>query len=653
MSNDILGNSFLLGVNYWPRHRGPRMWSEFNADEIDGEFAEIKAMGMNTVRIFPVWDDFQPLKEVGVGDKWREIVMRNDEMTSSIENPAMIDEKMMKHFDTVLALADKHGLKLIVALMTGWMSGMLFDVSWRKNRNIYTDPFMMKWQLLYCGTFAKRYSDSKTIIGWEYGNEHNCFMHCPTGESAWTWLRSIANEIRVNDRNHPVVSGMHSLTPYATDGTPWGIDATADSADVFTVHPYPPFTPGTFMDSLNSMRPNLHATAESRFYASLGKKPCLCEETGTLGDTNLSELSSADFIRRRLFSLFANGDLGCIWWCGVDFSCGEKLPYRWVQMENDGLGLIDVNKRVKPAGQEFKKFSAVTAKLPKLPDTKKRAAIVIRDREIGGGEKWTLFYNAYVLCKQAGIEADFVYPHDSLDNYDLIICPSIAGHSNYFATSWNRIMKRVANGATLFLSYDGGHFTRSAEVFGLTRTDREPMKPGMTAKAESSVPKSLKDLTLTVKQEWNLNLRDTSGTVLMRWNDGTPAMTEHAFGKGKAIFLGVGIEAQRGRTNYALENDSVWRVYDFLRTTAGITEKIELADAPFIERTYHAVSDKEGYFTVINHTDKDISVSITAEKSPTALTVINDGYGAKAEKSGPSWKISLPAFGCGIFKAAW
>ncbi|MEK6794752.1 MAG: beta-galactosidase trimerization domain-containing protein [Spirochaetota bacterium] len=647
----ILGDRFLLGVNYWPRNRGPRMWSEWNEAEIDGEFGEIKAIGMNTVRIFPVWDDFQPLKEVGVGNKWREIVMRHDEMTTSIENPSMIDERMMERFDTVLRLAKKHDLKLIVALMTGWMSGMLFDVAWRKDRNIYAAPFMLKWEMLYCGEFAKRYSGNNTIIGWEYGNEHNCFMQCPSGEAAWTWLRSIANELRVNDRDHPVISGMHSLAPYATDNTPWAIDASAASVDVFTVHPYPPFTPGCFMDSLNSMRPNLHATAESRFYASLGKKPCLCEETGTLGDTTLSEASSADFIRRRLFSLFANGDLGCIWWCGVDFTCGEKLPYRWVQMENDGLGLIDANKRVKPAGEEFRKFSAVVKDIKRLPETKKRAAIVLRDREIGGGEKWTLFYNAFVLAKQAGLEVDFIYPHDALEKYDLLICPSIAGHSNYFATNWNRIMKRAHDGATIFLSYDGGHFTRSSEVFGLDRVDRE-VAQAMAMNADASAPKALAGLTISGKQDWRLSIREQSADVLMRWTDGTPAMTSKKYGKGTAVFLGAGIETIRANTPHALENDASWKIYAYLKQTAGIRDAIELADAPFIERTYHAISEREGYFTVVNHTNAVFTADILCEAMPKEFANAADGYGTCAKK-GASWGISIPAMSGGIFRAVW
>ena len=55
---------FLLGVNYWPRKSGVKMWRDFDEKEIDAEFAQIRELGMDTVRVFPLWDDFQPIYEL-------------------------------------------------------------------------------------------------------------------------------------------------------------------------------------------------------------------------------------------------------------------------------------------------------------------------------------------------------------------------------------------------------------------------------------------------------------------------------------------------------------------------------------------------------------------------------------------------------------
>jgi hypothetical protein len=48
--------------------------------------------------------------------------------------------------------------------------------------------------------------------------------------------------------------------------------------DLLTTHPYPTFTPHCGQDPVNTIRGILHGTAESRFYADIGCKPCLCEE---------------------------------------------------------------------------------------------------------------------------------------------------------------------------------------------------------------------------------------------------------------------------------------------------------------------------------------------------------------------------------------
>ena len=51
---------FVLGVNYWPRRKAMYWWSNFDAGEVREEFATIRELGMSLVRIFLLWDDFQP-----------------------------------------------------------------------------------------------------------------------------------------------------------------------------------------------------------------------------------------------------------------------------------------------------------------------------------------------------------------------------------------------------------------------------------------------------------------------------------------------------------------------------------------------------------------------------------------------------------------
>ena len=52
--------AFLLGVNYWPRRKAMDWWSDFDAAEVRDEFDVIADLGLHLVRLFLLWDDWQP-----------------------------------------------------------------------------------------------------------------------------------------------------------------------------------------------------------------------------------------------------------------------------------------------------------------------------------------------------------------------------------------------------------------------------------------------------------------------------------------------------------------------------------------------------------------------------------------------------------------
>lgn len=105
---------------------------------------------------------------------------------------------------------------------------------------------MLKYQMLYCRAFARRYAGRPEILAWEYGNEQNCTDECDSPETAWVWLHALAAELRLHDPQTPVASGMHGLVNIASEKHPWGIEDNADAVDLLTTHPYPPFTQGCF-----------------------------------------------------------------------------------------------------------------------------------------------------------------------------------------------------------------------------------------------------------------------------------------------------------------------------------------------------------------------------------------------------------------------
>ena len=54
-------SEFLVGCNYWSSESAINMWHNWSEEAVEKDFAALKEAGMNTVRIFPLWSDFQPV----------------------------------------------------------------------------------------------------------------------------------------------------------------------------------------------------------------------------------------------------------------------------------------------------------------------------------------------------------------------------------------------------------------------------------------------------------------------------------------------------------------------------------------------------------------------------------------------------------------
>ena len=100
-----IGEEFLLGINYWPRRKAMYWWSDFDPGEVREEFAMIRAIGLTHVRLFLLWESFQP-------------------------SPDRIDRKAVADLRTVCDIAADNGLKLQPTFFTGHMSGPNWAPDW-------------------------------------------------------------------------------------------------------------------------------------------------------------------------------------------------------------------------------------------------------------------------------------------------------------------------------------------------------------------------------------------------------------------------------------------------------------------------------------------------------------------------------------------
>ena len=53
--------NFTLGCNYWASHAGTNMWKDWRPDVVEAVLKQISNAGIQIIRVFPIWPDFQPI----------------------------------------------------------------------------------------------------------------------------------------------------------------------------------------------------------------------------------------------------------------------------------------------------------------------------------------------------------------------------------------------------------------------------------------------------------------------------------------------------------------------------------------------------------------------------------------------------------------
>lgn len=156
---------FSLGVNYWPRRTAFAMWQRFDAGEVREDFTRIAGLGLDTVRFFLRWDDFQP-------------------------QPDAVDPVMLDRLEEVVTIAAEAGLQTVPTLFCGHMAGVNFLPLWSLDRktphgryrtiaggieqpwgiaNIYRDR-MLDAQLVLARAVGTRLREHPGVKTWDIGH---------------------------------------------------------------------------------------------------------------------------------------------------------------------------------------------------------------------------------------------------------------------------------------------------------------------------------------------------------------------------------------------------------------------------------------------------------------------------------------------------
>lgn len=368
-----MSNEFTLGINYWPRSKAMYWWQNFDFDEVKQDFATLKKYHIKYVRIFLIWEDFQP-------------------------QPHLISTASLDKLCRVADLAKINNLKLMPTFFCGHMSGINWMPKWllenhtapsrflvyssgqitnAKIKNFYADKELLDAQILQIEKVCQTLEGHAAIWAYDLGNESsNCGIPA-TRQEGQNWLQTLTSKVK-EVSSLPVTYGMHA-EDLEEDRNLWPQDA-GKYCDFVIMHGYPFYLEWADDPFDVWILPFLGIIT-----AWLADKPVLFQEFGApsmptippyLGEKEKPDLKCPLFTEaevyeyyRKALQLLANsGMIGAWAWCYADY-CPElwDKPPLDANIHERFFGLFRHDGSPKLAARLFKELNELKISNPGLP----------------------------------------------------------------------------------------------------------------------------------------------------------------------------------------------------------------------------------------------------------------------------------------------
>jgi len=587
---------YLLGANYWGRKWGTEMWLHYDGKEIREELHTLSEYGVKCLRVFPNWRDFQPVERAySYQGNHGEYINSHTGMPVCGDG---VDEKMIEYFRDFCHAAEENGITLVVSVVTGWMSGRLFVPPVLSGKNLITDPEALMWMRRFIHRFVKELKNEPTIVMWGLGNECNCMGEISDRNEAYAWTMAAADSIRSEDNTRPICSDMHSLVSNASAQkfSKWFIEDQGELCDVLATHPYPSPTVGGDTEPYNRLRMTMLPTAQSLYYSGVAKKPAYIQEQGTFSSIIGSREMAAQFMRINVLSALSNNVNGYQWWCAWEQDHLDFPPYSWSMMERQ-LGLFDGDGKPKPVALEMQKLSEFIEKLPDGLPERAVDGICVLSRD---GDHQNNAISSLIFGKQAGLELEVQYSDcGDIKDSSLYFMPCIAGWQVLYKKTWDALVERVKNGATLCISYNGGHITDFDSVIGTKSM-------GVMAGTSHSFMLDGEKICYEGKE---VLLEPVSAEIILKNECGNPVMLKNKVGKGYVYFINFAPERIAFDTPDGFNEKPYHKLYCLVADHI-VKEHIVTVDNPAVGITHNPVNDCECYVTLLNYSNRDITPEI-------------------------------------------
>ncbi|MFJ9425398.1 glycosyl hydrolase [Streptomyces sp. NPDC101249] len=318
-----------FGVNYTPSQGWFHHWLDFDLDSVRADLDSIAALGLDHVRVFPLWPYFQP-------------------------NRTLIRPRAVEQLVALVDAAGERGLDVAVDGLQGHLSSFDFLPAWTRTwhrRNLFTDPDVLDGLAAYLHTLAAALAERPHFLGMTLGNEVNQFSAGPhpdpdraTEAQIDTWLDHL---LAACEKGAPGKLHLHAEydATWFQDDMPFTPRQAARRGALTAVHSW--VFNGTAQrhgrDSVPAEHHAAYLVELSKAWANDPRRPVWLQEVGAPAPLVPPEHAAA-FTAATVANALDCPDLwGVTWWCSHDVSRDladfPELEY--------GLGLLTNDRRPK------------------------------------------------------------------------------------------------------------------------------------------------------------------------------------------------------------------------------------------------------------------------------------------------------------------
>jgi endo-1,4-beta-mannosidase len=183
---------FVVGINYWPQRIAMSMWRHFDPGTTKEDLATIAELGCSCLRIFLLWEDFQP-------------------------RPRQCSVPMLDNLVKLMEFAEDRGLKVIPTLFTGYAAGLTWLPPWMllastagkaqkvfslgkvhslKPKNPYEDTEVIEAQLYFIRELLNALSGHPALLSWDLGNEPCRWAEHHDETAVSIWFQALTETLR-------------------------------------------------------------------------------------------------------------------------------------------------------------------------------------------------------------------------------------------------------------------------------------------------------------------------------------------------------------------------------------------------------------------------------------------------------------------------